>query len=203
MRRLAAHPDPLAESSNWVALLIGTHLPFWPLYVWLCAGSQAFPSALLTMTLAPAFLAVPLLSRRSGLLGRMAMLVAGLANAVFTIWILGAGSGTALFLAPCGALAAVSFRRQERWIMLIFTALPVVIWYWLQDHGPVPLHRYDDQALRQLFVLNAISIGVLIMAFGWLQGDIYRRMETRPPCAARQMSDEETVPAGGLERKTD
>jgi hypothetical protein len=27
-------------------------------------------------------------------------------------------------------------------------------------------------------MLNAISVGVLIAAFGWLQADIYRRMET-------------------------
>jgi hypothetical protein len=178
MRRFAAHPDPLAEASNWAALLIGTHLPFWPLYVWWCAGSQAFPTALLTLTFAPVFLAVPLLSRRSSVLGRMAMLAVGLANAVFTVWVLGAESGTALFLAPCGALAALSFRRHERWLMLIFTALPIVIWYVLQDHAPVPLHHYDPPSLHQLFILNAISIGVLFMAFGWLLGDIYRRMET-------------------------
>jgi hypothetical protein len=195
MRRFTAHPDPLTETSNWVALLIGTHLPFWPLYVWWCAGSQAFPTALLTMAFAPAFLTVPLLSRRSHLLGRVAMLAAGLANAVFTTWVLGSASGTALFLAPCGALAAVSFRRHERWIMLIFTGLPIAIWYVLQHFPPVPLHRYDPQAVQQLFVLNAISIGVLFMAFGWFQGDIYRRMETDPALSpgAGQMSGEETV----------
>jgi hypothetical protein len=195
MRRFAAHPDPLAEASNWVALLIGTHLPFWPLYVWWCAGTQAFPSALLTMSFAPVFLTVPLLSRRSSLLGRLAMLVTGLANAVFTVWILGAASGTALFLAPCGALAAISFRRHERWIMLIFTLLPIAVWYVLQTCPPTPLHHYDLPALRQLFVLNAISIGVLMMVFGWLQGDIYRRMETMRglPPGAGQMSSEETV----------
>jgi hypothetical protein len=180
MRRLAAHNDPLTETSNWVALLIGTHLPFWPLYVLWCAGLQALPSALLTAAFAPVFLAVPFVSRRSGLLGRIAMVLAGTGNAVFTVWVLGYDSGTALFLAPCGALAALSFRRRERVLMLLFTGLPVVVWYLLQEYPPAPLHRYDPAALRQLFVLNALSIGVLMMAFGWLQGDIYRRMEAAP-----------------------
>jgi len=177
VRGVAAHDDPLAESSNWVALLIGTHLPFWPLYVWWCAGTQAFPSSLLTMALAPAFLLIPLVTRWSGLLGRVAMLLAGLANTVFTVWVLGERSGTELFLVPCAVLAAMSFRRPERGLMLAFTALPIVIWYVLRDHAPAPLHHYDAGAARELFVLNAISIGVLIAAFGWLQGDIYRRME--------------------------
>jgi hypothetical protein len=203
MGRLAAHADPLAEASNWVAVLIGTHLPFWPLYVWWCAGAQAFPSALLTMAPAPVFLAVPLLSRRSSLLGRIAMVLTGVGNAVFTVWILGYGSGTALFLAPCAALAAVSFRHHERWLMVVFTGLPGAVWYILQDYLPAPLHQYDAQALRQLFLLNALSIAVLFMAFGWLQGDIYRRMERgrRTPPAAGQMSSEETVSAPSFGRR--
>jgi hypothetical protein len=63
MRAFASHPDPLVEASNWVALIVGTHLPFWPLYIWWAAGPQAMPSALLT-----AFLLIPLLARRDGLL---------------------------------------------------------------------------------------------------------------------------------------
>ena len=81
MRMFAQHPDPLVEASNWVALLIGTHLPFWPLYVWWSAGAQALPSALWTLALAPAFMAIPLISRRSGLLGRVATVLLGAAAA--------------------------------------------------------------------------------------------------------------------------
>lgn len=179
MRTFAHHPDPLVEASNWVALLIGTHLPFWPLYVAWSAGAQAFPTSLLTMALAPLFMAIPPISRRSGLLGRVATLSMGNANTVFTIWILGASSGTALFLAPCTALAAVSFRRSERWLMLVFTALPLGVFYLLQHHAPVPLLRYDAAVAKELFVLNVISVSVLGAAFGWLQCDIYERMEKR------------------------
>ena len=177
MREFARHRDPLVEASNWVALLIGTHLPFWPLYVWWAAGEQAFPTALLTMALSPMFLVIPLISRRSGLLGRVATPLVGIVNTVFTIWILGANSGTVLFLVPCTALAAFSFRRSERWLMLLFTALPLAVFYVLKHDAPVPLHHYDDEAAKGLFILNVISVSVLSGAFGWLQSAIYQRME--------------------------
>jgi len=179
VRAFAAHPDPLAEASNWVALTIGSHLPFWPLYVWWAAGNQSFPTALLTVALAPVFLAVPLLSRYSSLLGRVATPLVGIANTWFTIWILGMVSGTALFLAPCAALAAVLFRRTERWVMLALTALPLVVWYALLFHAPAPLHHYGAAAAQRLFTLNAISISVLISLFGWFQTGIYHRMDQR------------------------
>lgn len=175
--RYAAHPDPLAEASNWCAITIGTHIPFWPLYVWWSAGNQALPTALLTGALAPLFLVIPMLSRRSGLLARITMPVAGIANTVWTVWILGVASGTELFLMPCAALAALLFRRNERWLMVGMTLLPLVVWYVLRDHAPVPLHQYDAVTAGRLFTLNAISIGVLISLFGWFQVDIYRQME--------------------------
>lgn len=176
----ARHRDPLAEAGNWVALTIGSHLPFWPLYVLWAAGRQALPSALLTMAMAPAFLAVPLLARRSSLQGRMAVPLLGIANTVFTIWILGLSSGTEVFLFPCAALAALIFRRSERRLMLALTALPLGVWYVLQTHAPTPLHHYDADAAHRLVVLNVCSIGVIIVLFGWFQVEIYRRMEQRP-----------------------
>jgi hypothetical protein len=177
LRKFVHHPDPLAMTSNWVAVAIGTHLPFWPLYVLWSAGRSAWPSSLASAALSPVFLLIPMLSRRSSLLGRLAMLLAGLANTVFTDWVLGQSSGTELFFAPCAALAAISFRRSERWLMLIFTALPFLLWLLLQHYQPPPLHHYDDQAAHQLFLLNAISITVLVGFFGWFQCDVYRRME--------------------------
>ena len=179
VRDAAYHPDPLAETSNWVALTIGSHLPFWPLYVWWSAGNQAWPSGALTVAMAPAFLTVPWLSRRRSLAGRVATPVLGVANTVLTVWILGMASGTALFLAPCAALSAMLFRKSERWLMLVLTTLPLIVWYVLTAHAPAPLHRYDAAANSRLFALNAISISVLISLFGWFQADIYQRLERR------------------------
>ena len=177
VRSFASHPDPLAEMSNWVALAIGSHLPFWPLYVLWAAGWQAWPSSLLTAAMAPIFLAIPVISRQSGLLGRLALPIMGIINTVFTIWVLGVNSGTEVFLVPCAVLAALTFRKKERPLMLGLTILPLVVWYLLQGHPPTPLHQYDRAAAHNLQVLNVCSIGVIIVLFGWFQVDIYRRME--------------------------
>lgn len=179
LRRFNAHPDPLTEASNWVAVSIGSHLPFWPLYVLWSAGWQAWPTCLLTVALAPVFLLIPPLSRRSSLAGRIATPTIGIVNTVYTVWVLGMASGTALFLAPCAALAALLFRRSERWLMIGLTLLPVVVWYVLRTHAPEPWHHYDAPAARNLIALNAISIGVLAALFGWVQTLIYQRMEHR------------------------
>ena len=180
-RAFAHHRDPLVEAANWVAILIGTHLPFWPLYVRWSAGPQAFPSALWTAALTPLFLVIPLVSRRSGLAGRILTPLAGIANTVFTTWILGLSSGTALFLGPCTALAALSFRRDERWLMIALTTLPLLVYFGLQHVLPDSAHRYGAEAARNLFVMNAISVAVIVAAFGWLQGEIYSKMERGVP----------------------
>lgn len=157
--------------------MIGTHLPLWPLYVRWSAGAQALPTSLWTAAPTPLFLIIPLLSRRSGLAGRVATPLAGIANTIFTTWILGATSGTALFLGPCAALAAFSFRRRERWLMITLTTLPLIVYFVLQHAPPEPLHRYDAEAARSLWLLNVISVSVIVTAFGWLQADIYKQME--------------------------
>ena len=86
IRSFAAHRDPLAEASNWVALTTGSHLPFWPLYVLFAVGRQAWPTSVLTAAMAPFFLVVRVLCRQSSLLGRITTPMLGVANTVFTIW---------------------------------------------------------------------------------------------------------------------
>jgi len=179
LRAFAAHPDPLTEASNWVAITIGSHLPFWPLYVFWAAGWEALPTALLTAAMTPVFLALPLLSRRHGLAGRIAMPFCGVVNTVFTLWVLGMNSGTEVFLLPCGALAALIFRRSERLWMLALTFLPLAVWYVLQEYPLTALHQYNAAAARDMQILNGCSVGLLIVLFGWFQVDIYRKMEAR------------------------
>lgn len=177
IRSFAAHPDPLAEAGNWVALTIGSHLPFWPLYIFWVAGREALPSSLLTASMAPLFLAVPIVTRRSSLCGRLATPALGLVNTVFTVWILGPASGTEIFLVPCAALSALIFRQTERILMLGLTVLPLIVWCLLREHPPTPLHPYDDAVARDLVALNVWSIAALMALLGWLQADIYRKME--------------------------
>ena len=179
VRGFAAHPDPLVEASNWVALTIGSHLPFWPLYILWVAGWDALPSSLLTAALSPLFLAVPILARRSSLLGRLATPLLGIVNTIFVVWILGPESGTEVFLLPCAALAALIFRRPERLLMLVLTALPLMVWCLLRRYPPTPLHHYDPTVMGDLVALNVWSIAILIVLFGWFQVDVYRKMETK------------------------
>jgi len=155
--------------TNWVAVIIGTHLPLWPLYIWCSAGSQAIPSALLTMALAPVFLVVPLVSNWNSLAARIIVILAGNANTVFTIWVLGMNSGSAIFHFPCAVMAAISFHRSERWLKITTIILPLLIWLLLQHHAPAGLHHYDNLAERRIFGLNIIIVCVLIGLFGWLK----------------------------------
>lgn len=178
VRAYAAHSDPLVEASNWVALTVGSHLPFWPLYIFWAAGWEALPSSLLTAAMTPVFLAIPLLARRSSLCARIATPILGIVNTVFTMWVLGMNSGTEVFLIPCAALAAVTFRRSERLLMLGLTMMPLVVWYALQLHPLTALHQYDAAVAREIAMLNVFSVGILVGLFGWFQVDIYRKMET-------------------------
>ena len=54
-----------------VALTVGSHLPFWPLYIFWATGWEALPSSLLTAAMTPLFLAIPIAARCNGLLGRV------------------------------------------------------------------------------------------------------------------------------------
>jgi hypothetical protein len=171
--------DPLVEESNWVALTIGTHLPLWPLYIWWAAGRQAWPSSLWTVTMAPVFCLIPLVSRRSGLAGRISMVLAGIANTVLTRWAIGPYCGTELFFVPCAVLAALSFRRSERFLMVFFTSLPLAVWYIWRDFAGAGLHHYDHDSAQSILTLNVISVSVLITAFGWLEADVYKKMEKK------------------------
>ena len=177
MRAYLHHQDPLAEASSDAAVLIGTHLPFWPLYLLWSAGLKTLPSSLVTMTLAPVFCAIPMLMRRHARAGRCMTVLVGVANTVLVTWVLGKNTGTELFLLPCVALAAISFRRAERWRMLALAMIPLVAWYLLRDHAPTPLSEYEGADRRSIFTLNAVSVIVLIAAFGWIQTGTYQRME--------------------------
>jgi len=133
----------------------------------------------LTIAMAPAFLAVPAIARRSSFAGRIATPLFGIANTVWTTWVLGVGSATLLFLVPCAAAAALLFRANERIAMLTFTTLPLLMWYFVQNGALPPLHHYDARAIHGLIVLNACSITVLMALIGWIQAGVYRRYEAK------------------------
>ena len=62
VRSYAAHPDPLVASANFIALLVASNQPFYPLYVYWLATTNIEP-VWYTFLSTPFFLAVPALSR--------------------------------------------------------------------------------------------------------------------------------------------
>jgi hypothetical protein len=159
LRRYVAHPDPATAAANAVALVVGGNGPFYPAYIW-WIDPEAGRMALLTMAASPFFLAIPWLSRRSGLAARMALPVVGLANTLWSTALLGAGTGVGLFLLPCLVLAALLWR--ERLALLGMLGLGLVVQQALLRWPWPSLAGLDLAQQAALVVLNATSVGTLL-----------------------------------------
>jgi hypothetical protein len=167
LARLIAHPDRLTETGNMIALVLAWNAPFYPLYVWMMAGSPAFPSALLTACALPVFAAVPALSRRSGLAARVALCLAGTANVVFCTWVLGYDSGIALFLLPCLMLATLLFHPAEWRASVPLVGLAILAGLLARTHLPAAPHLYSGTQYRQLLAMNGLSVAILTAFLGY------------------------------------
>ena len=69
-----ASDDPLVAASNTIAFLLACNLPLYPLTLWLVTGEHAMVTFLAALN-APVFLAVPFVSRRHPLAGRVLLIV--------------------------------------------------------------------------------------------------------------------------------
>jgi hypothetical protein len=156
--RLAAHEDKLTEASNTIALVLASNTPFYPLYLYFILGRAGMPWLFFSGASFPFFCITLWVARRSGLGGRIWLSVVASLNSVYVTWLLGEASGTALFLIPCISLAVLSFRRRERLPMAICTALPFVLFYFLQGHFPPPPALYAPKAYHSLLILNEVSV---------------------------------------------
>lgn len=153
------HAEPETRIANKVALVVGGNGPLYPLYLyWLTP--EIGRGALLTMLAAPLFLAVPLIARRSALAGRIALILTGLANVVWSTALLGPASGVALFVLPCLALASTAWRNRVVLLVLLglgFAAQQATIrWPWPALTGLSPQRQAD------LLAMNATSVAALI-----------------------------------------
>jgi hypothetical protein len=162
----ASNPDPFTEAGNIVALVLAGNGPFYPAYIILLAGSDGMPWLLLTMGAFPFFLAVPALSRRNPLLGRIVLSLTATINTVFCTWVLGLQSGTELFLLPCATLAGLLFRPSERLLMLALAGLPVAAYLFVHNRYGVPPYLYSPEAYSALFSMNAVSAGMISIFLG-------------------------------------
>lgn len=160
LRAYARHDDPLVATGNFVALLVASNQPFYPLYVYWLVSDQIAP-VLLTFLSTPFFLAVPALARVSPLAGRALLPLAGIANTVLCARLLGTASAVEVFLFPCLVLALVLFRPRERPLALALAGLAFLAFTALHDRYGPPMVLYSADEYRAFVRLNAVSAAML------------------------------------------
>ena len=183
-RRYAASDDPRVAAANLVAMVLAWNTPFYPLYLLGAAGSSMRGGVWLTLCAFPVFLAVPAVARRSGFWGRVLPVAAGTANTLFCTWLLGEASGTALFLLPCIALAALVFRRTERAALLTLLALPGLAGLALYGRYPASPFACAGTACAAIVWMNAVSVGSLTAFLGYLATGLVDDRAGITPCSA-------------------
>lgn len=164
-----AHDDPLAATSNLIDLVVASNLPFYPVYYLALVGRDAWPS-LFEAPVALVFFAIPWVARQSSWLGRALLPLIGTVNGLFYMKLMGEASGGALFLVPCVVVAVLSFRANERWIMLPLVWLPVAAFLLTMDRLGPPVAHFTDAEYTALLRLNAVSTGVFVGFLGMLYG---------------------------------
>ena len=162
-----AHHDPRAAIANTIALVIVSNQPFYPLYLYWAVSPTISPSYV-TFLSTPFFAAVPAAMRRSPLLGRSLLLMAGIGNTLLCRVAFGPGSGVEVFLFPCLVLALLLFRRSERAFALGFAALAFVAYLLPAEMLGAPLHLYEQGEYAALQRLNFLSAASLTALIGWL-----------------------------------
>jgi hypothetical protein len=176
LRAYTQSDDPRVSATNTIAMILAWNQPFYPLYLWWIVGHGAvagIPDAFSGLL----FFAVPAVTRRSSLLGRVALIVISVANVAFCSAMLGEAAAVQLLYLPCGMLAAMVFSWRERFVMLAMTALPLAAWLLTRGRLDIPPIRFTPQAYASLFTLNAVSAGSLMILFGWLLAGINRQAE--------------------------
>lgn len=165
IRSYIADDDPLVAAANQIALVVGWNQPFYPLYLYWLAGEAIGPS-FLTVLSTPFFLAVPAVARRYPLAGRALLPLTGIVNTVLCTKLLGVASGAELFLVPCMMVAALLFRRSERYVMLTLVVLSLLAYLGLHGRYGAPLHLYSPDEYASFVRLNAVSVGTLTAFVG-------------------------------------
>lgn len=167
IRAYVAHSDPQAAIANTVALVIVSNQPFYPLYLYWAVSPVVTPSYV-TFLSTPLFAAVPAVMRRSVVLGRSLLLIAGIGNTLLCRAAFGAGSGVEVFLFPCLMLAVILFRHAERRFALGFAALAFAAYLLPAAILGAPIWLYGPEEYAALQRLNFLSAASLTALIGWL-----------------------------------
>lgn len=177
LKAYVAHDDPPTAMANLVALVIVWNQPFYPLYILWGVSPVIWPS-FFTFLSTPLFAAVPAISRRSPLAGRVLLCLAGIGNTALSAKVFGVQSGVEIFLIPCALLAVVLFRPTERvWAFgLVGLAFGV---YLLRGWYGAPVHLYAEAEYAALVTLNVLSVATLTVFIGLLVAGRIADLEKR------------------------
>jgi hypothetical protein len=171
LQRYQAHADPQVATGNFIAVMVGTNQPFYPIYAYAMVGWDAWPAFAGVLSM-PFFLAVPWLARRRPVAGRSLLLLAGSANVLLMTWAMGEASALELFFVPCATIAALLFRRSERPVMLALVGLPLLAYFLTRGRYPAAWVGYSDAQFAALRTLNESSVAGFIGFIGVLFGNL-------------------------------
>ncbi len=159
MTRLAL--DPRTEATITIAWVIIANKPFYPFYVWWLVGDGVGISAI-TLASIPFFLAIPLMAGKRPFAARLALPLIGTVDTVCETMVFGRGSATLLFLAPCMALALVSFYAIEKWwqraVACFIFACFAISWWEIES----PIFVWTSDQLATLLSINAFAVASLM-----------------------------------------
>jgi len=166
-RENVENPDPLANATGTIAMVVAVNQPFYPLYLHAIVGSAAWP-AWLTLLSTPFFAAIPAVMRRHSLTGRAMLPVVGVLNTMLCAKLFGLASAVELFFLPCILLAAMLFRPDERAIMVPILLTPVLAYLALDSNLGPPLQVFSPEEYRSIVAVHAVSVAGLTAFIGLL-----------------------------------
>jgi hypothetical protein len=159
-RRYVSHPDKRVSAANFIAMLVASNQPFYPLYLYWMVTETVWP-AFATFLSTPLFLLVPALSRRNSLAGRALLPLTGILNTILSARMFGVASGVEVFLIPCALLALLLFRPSERRYAYPLAAGAFLVFLALHDRYGAPAHLYSAGEYAAFIRLNAMSAAAL------------------------------------------
>ncbi len=182
VKAYAAHPDPRVETANFVALLVASNQPFYPLYLWWLVSDQVWPSYY-TFLSTPFFLAVPAVARLNGVMGRALLPLAGIANGILCAKLFGVRSGVEIFLIPCAVLALLLFRPHERLAGYAVTLAAFLAYFVLHDAYGDAAIVYSAEEYAAFQRLNATSAAALTACVALIFSNLLARAEVSAEAA--------------------
>ena len=167
LRAYAAHPDPATAAANQIALMLGSNGPIYPIYLFLIVGHRILLPSLFTSFAMPFFLAVPAVSRRHALAGRVMLVGVGTLNTLWCIKLLGPATGLNLILLPCILVALLLYRARERVVFLLCAGVPTLCMAMPPAYFGAPLVTLSPAETAGLASFHRYTAAVLTLFLVW------------------------------------